>query len=100
MRGLLTSVHFIPAQIHAIPAHLHAVIAAFLASCPGDKVMAAAHATAFYNCAGDIAAEGNPGPGTFRVRFMDALYDLTAPERAALLEKCWTKNGTRIVKEL
>lgn len=53
-----------------------AVIAAFAAVEP-DPVAAAASALACYCLAGEMAMEGEPGPGTFLVRFQDALHGLT-----------------------
>ena len=43
-----------------------------------DAVAATAHALAIVGVCGEIGAAGDPGPGTFRVRFMDALYQLDA----------------------
>ncbi len=56
-----------------------AVIGAFLAV-DGDPVTAAATALAYYGLAGEIAAEGAGGPGSFQVAMIDALYGIT-PER-------------------
>ena len=39
-----------------------------------DSGKAAAHAMAIMGIAGEMAAEGAPGPGTFQVNFIDALY--------------------------
>ncbi len=39
-----------------------------------SRLDAAAHAMAVMGIAGEIAAEQSPGPGTFQVRFLDALY--------------------------
>jgi hydroxyethylthiazole kinase len=53
-----------------------------------DPVAATAHALAIVGVCGEIGAEGDPGPGTFRVRFMDALYQLDAAglEQAARVD--------------
>lgn len=56
-----------------------AVIAAFAAVDP-DPVSAAATALAYYGLAGETAAAGAVGPGTFMVRFLDALYGMTPDE--------------------
>jgi hydroxyethylthiazole kinase len=39
-----------------------------------SRLDAAAHAMAVMGIAGEIAAEQSPGPGTFQVQFLDALY--------------------------
>ena len=53
-----------------------AVIGAF-AGVEADPVVAAATALAFYGLAGEHAADGAAGPGSFTVRFLDALHNLT-----------------------
>ena len=65
-----------------------AIIAAFLSVDP-DSVSAAATALSFFGLAGEIAARDSSGPGTFMVRLLDALYEMT-PEA---LEK-----GARIIE--
>jgi len=55
------------------------VIAAFAAVDP-DPVTAAATALAFYGLAGERAAAGADGPGSFVPRFLDSLYNLTPTE--------------------
>ncbi|HQN25516.1 MAG: hydroxyethylthiazole kinase [Syntrophales bacterium] len=42
-----------------------------------DAALATAAAMAVMGVAGEMAAEGCPGPGSFQVRFLDALYSLT-----------------------
>ena len=42
-----------------------------------DPLVATAHALAVMGVCGEQATEGSPGPGTLRVRFVDALYALT-----------------------
>jgi hydroxyethylthiazole kinase len=42
-----------------------------------DYVVAAASALAAFGLAGEMAAVGAPGPGTFHVRLYDALAGLT-----------------------
>ena len=56
-----------------------AIIGAFAGVDP-DPVSAAATALAYYGLAGERAAEGAVGPGSFMVRFLDALYQLTPEE--------------------
>ncbi len=53
-----------------------AIIGAFAGVDP-DPVSAAATALAYYGLAGECAAEGAAGPGTFMIRFLDALHALT-----------------------
>ena len=53
-----------------------AIIGAF-AGVDSDPVSAAATALAFYGLAGEHAADGAVGPGSFTVRFLDALHNLT-----------------------
>jgi len=52
-------------------------VTACYAAVEKDAVMAAAAALAAYGLAGEIAADGQPGPGTFHVRLYDALAQLT-----------------------
>lgn len=56
-----------------------AIIGAF-AGVDADPVSAAATALAYYGLAGEVAARGATGPGSFFVRFLDALYSLTPDE--------------------
>ncbi len=58
-----------------------AIVGAFAGVDP-DPVPAAATALAYYGLAGELAAQDAPGPGTFIVRFLDALYTLT-PDQVA-----------------
>jgi hydroxyethylthiazole kinase len=53
-----------------------ALIGAFAAVNPSPEA-AAAHAMAVMGIAGEMAAEDSPGPGTFQVKFLDALYRLS-----------------------
>lgn len=53
-----------------------AIIGAF-AGVDADPVSAAATALAYYGLAGEHAADGASGPGSFAVRFLDALAALT-----------------------
>ena len=53
-----------------------AVTAAY-AAVEKDWLLAAASALAAFGLAGEIAAQGSPGPGTFHVRLYDALAQLT-----------------------
>jgi hydroxyethylthiazole kinase len=56
-----------------------ALCGAFAAVEP-DPMRAAAKAMIVMGVAGEIAAEGASGPGTLQVRFLDALYSLTAQD--------------------
>ena len=56
-----------------------AIIGAF-AGVDADPVSAAATALAYYGLAGEHAADGAAGPGSFMVRFLDALHALTAED--------------------
>ena len=58
-----------------------AIIGAF-AGVDADPVSAAATALAYYGLAGECAADGAAGPGSFAVRFLDALHALTLAEVA------------------
>ena len=53
-----------------------AVTAAY-AAVEADSVVAAAAALAAFGLAGETAAQGAPGPGTFHVRLYDALAQMT-----------------------
>jgi hydroxyethylthiazole kinase len=54
-----------------------AVTAAY-AAVESDSLVATASALAAFGLAGEIAAQGAPGPGTFHVRLYDALAQMTA----------------------
>lgn len=56
-----------------------AIIGAFSGVDP-DPVSAAATALAYYGLAGERAAVDASGPGSFMIRFLDALYNLTPEE--------------------
>ncbi len=56
-----------------------ALTGAFAAVNP-SHLDAAAHAMAVMGIAGEIAAAESPGPGSFQVRFLDALYLLQEPD--------------------
>ena len=58
-----------------------AIIGAF-AGVDADPVSAAATALAYYGLAGEYAADGAAGPGSFMIRFQDALHALTLEELA------------------
>jgi hydroxyethylthiazole kinase len=66
-----------------------AVIGAF-AGVDSDPVSAAATALAYYGLAGERAADGAAGPGSFMVRFLDALHGLTSDD---LLNGCRIGEG-------
>ena len=51
---------------------------------------AAATALAYYGLAGEYAADGAAGPGSFMIRFLDALHSLTMDE---VLHGCKIREG-------
>ncbi|HEU4943321.1 MAG TPA: hydroxyethylthiazole kinase, partial [Gaiellaceae bacterium] len=66
-----------------------AVTGAFLAAKPAEPLEAAAEALVAFGAAGEDAARGARGPGTFHAALYDALYNLdpdTLDERAKLSE--------------
>ena len=66
-----------------------AIIGAF-AGVEADPVSAAATALAYYGLAGEYAADGAAGPGSFMIRFLDALHSLTLDE---VLHGCKIREG-------
>lgn len=76
--------HPLMTTVTALGCTATAIVGACLAV-EGDALHATAHALSIVGVCGERAAEGDPGPGTFRVRFMDALHQLdgAALERAA-----------------
>jgi len=66
-----------------------ALVGAFVAVQP-DPLLASIGALTTYGVAGEMAAEGEPGPGTFRTRLIDALAEVT-PE--------WVRQHARLVVE-
>ena len=66
-----------------------AIIGAF-AGVDADPVSAAATALAYYGLAGEYAADGAAGPGSFMIRFLDALHSLTLDE---VLHGCKIREG-------
>jgi hydroxyethylthiazole kinase len=73
--------HPLMAQVTGTGCTASAICAAFVAVC-GDHAQAAAEALAVFGLAGERAAVGGPGPGTFHARLYDELDALT-PEAAA-----------------
>lgn len=67
--------HPLMTRVTALGCALTGVTGAFLAV-ERDPLHAAAYALALFGLAGEAAAEGAAGPGTLRVRLMDALHDL------------------------
>ncbi len=55
-----------------------AVVGCFAAAAGGADAEIIAHALAYFGRAGEVAAEGAEGPGTFEPRFLDALAMLAA----------------------
>jgi hydroxyethylthiazole kinase len=74
--------HPLMTRVTALGCALTAVTGAFLAVEP-DPLHAAAYALAWFGVAGEAAAEGAAGPGTLRVRLLDALHTLD-PGQSAL----------------
>ena len=74
-----------------------AVVAAFVAACPADPLMATAHAICAFNAAGDAAARGEPGPGTFRVRFMDELHGMLSKGRGQGLAEFYGDRAAQVI---
>jgi hydroxyethylthiazole kinase len=67
--------HEMMTRVTALGCALTGVTGAFLAVEP-DPLLAAAYALAVFGVAGEMAASGAIGPGTLRVRLLDALYVL------------------------
>jgi hydroxyethylthiazole kinase len=67
--------HEMMTKVTALGCTASAMVAACLAV-ETDAVVATAHALAALGVCGEVAAEGAEGPGTLRLRLMDALYRL------------------------
>jgi hydroxyethylthiazole kinase len=61
-----------------------ALVGVFLAVQP-DRFLAAAHAMAVMGIAGELARDVSAGPGSLRMHFLDALYDLDEERIASRL---------------
>ena len=73
--------HPMMTRVTALGCALTGVTGAFLAVEP-EPLLASAYALALFGLAGELAASGSIGPGTLRVRLMDALHVLdTVAER-------------------
>ncbi|MEI9977216.1 MAG: hydroxyethylthiazole kinase [Ignavibacteriota bacterium] len=68
--------HAMMARVTGLGCTATALIGAFAAVNPSFPD-AAAHAMALMGVAGEMAAADSPGPGTFQVKFLDALYSVT-----------------------
>jgi len=68
-------------RVTALGCALNAVIAAFLVGQPALPATVAA--LAYYGLAGERAARGANGPGSFQVAFLDALYALSPQDVTA-----------------
>ncbi|HEU0016557.1 MAG TPA: hydroxyethylthiazole kinase [Longimicrobium sp.] len=66
--------HPLMTRVTALGCALTAVTAAFVAA-GDDALHSSAHALTVFGLAGERAAAGSPGPGTFRVRMLDALAE-------------------------
>lgn len=71
--------HALMPKVTALGCSLTGICGAFLAAQPGapDPFAATVAALAFYGLAGERAATGAAGPGSFAVAFLDRLHDLT-----------------------
>lgn len=69
--------HPMMTRITALGCSASALVGAFCAV-EADPLAATAHALAVLGLAGEIAARESPGPGTLRVRILDALYTMDA----------------------
>lgn len=67
--------HGMMPRVTALGCALTGVVGAFVVG--QDRFEATVAALACYGLAGEIAADGAAGPGSFQVRFIDALYGLT-----------------------
>lgn len=74
-------------RVTALGCSLNGVIAAFVAG--QSALPATVAALAYYGLAGERAAQGADGPGSFQVAFLDALYTLSPQEVTA---------GARVVR--
>lgn len=72
----ITNGHAMMTRVTAVGCTATALVAAALAV-EADAIVAATAALVFLGVCGERAAEGSPAPGTFRVRLLDALYDVT-----------------------
>ncbi|MEL7369201.1 MAG: hydroxyethylthiazole kinase [Myxococcota bacterium] len=70
-------------KVTALGCSLSGVIGAFVAVRPDEPLAATVHALAAFGLAGAKAADGAEGPGTLRLRIMDALHQLTPQTVAA-----------------
>lgn len=75
--------HPMMTRVTALGCALTGIIGAFLAVEP-EPLLAAAYALALFGLAGEMAASGAIGPGTLRVRLMDALHVLDTVPRTEL----------------
>lgn len=74
--------HPLMARVTAVGCTATALVAAMCAVEP-DPLLAATAALVYLGVCGEIAATGDPGPGTFRVRLLDTLASLSSDELAA-----------------
>ena len=78
--------HPLMAKVTGMGCTATAIVGAFLAVEP-DPFRAAVHGLTALGVAGEMAAEGSPGPGSLQLRLLDALYTLdeaTIAERARI----------------
>ncbi|MBI1173419.1 hydroxyethylthiazole kinase [bacterium] len=79
--------HPLMPQVTALGCALTGVVGAFLVDQPAFEATVAA--LAFYGLAGEVAARGARGPGSFAVAFVDALAALTPAEVSAGAKVTW-----------
>lgn len=82
---LIANGHAMMPRITGLGCTATALIGAFAAVNP-SLPDAAAHAMALMGIAGELAAAESPGPGTFQVKFLDALYGVTEADIRARLK--------------
>lgn len=71
-------------RVTALGCSMSSVMGAYLAVAP-TPFDAAIGATALYGVAGEMAAAGAKGPGSFRAAFLDALYSITSQDIVSAL---------------
>ncbi|MCE6949869.1 hydroxyethylthiazole kinase [Cereibacter sphaeroides] len=70
--------HALMPKVTALGCSLTGIVGAFVSGQP--RLEATVAALAFFGLAGERAAHGAEGPGSFQVRFLDALHGLTAAD--------------------
>jgi hydroxyethylthiazole kinase len=86
--GRIANGHPLMARVTGMGCTASALTGAFLAVNP-SPLRAAAHAMAVMGVAGEMAAAGSAGPGSFQVNFLDILHSLTEADITARLRMEW-----------